>query len=310
MRINSLRSRQRQFLAVATHRATFSSRSQEVPIQHIVPACRGLNNLREFSVSVSTLHKEEAGIMDPLAISAASGMRARMESLDMLANNLANATTVGYKSDREFYSVYASAEASADSVQTPEGADTAPVIESHWTDLTQGVLRTTGNSLDLAIDGSGFFKVKGPRGDLFTRNGNFQLSPDGTLVTADGYAVLSATGGSIKSRVEAPIEITPDGSVKQQGQALGQIQLVSFSSPSAIDKQGANYFHLANPNAKPALSNARVYQGRVEDSNAGAAEGAIRLVGIMRQFEMLQRAAKIGADMDRQAVEQVAKVTS
>src|SRR5579863_7592327 len=154
--------------------------------------------------------------MDPLSISAASGMRARMESLDMLANNLANATTVGYKSDREFYSVYSSAEAAADASQVPEGADAAPVIESHWTDLTQGVLRTTGNSLDLAIDGSGFFTVKGPRSNLFTRNGNFRLSPDGTLVTADGYAVVTANGGTIRSAAEAPLEITPDGSVKQQ----------------------------------------------------------------------------------------------
>ncbi len=83
--------------------------------------------------------------MDPLSISAASGMRARMESLDMLANNLANARTAGYKSDREFYSLYSSAEARR-SRQIAEGADTAPVIETHWTDLAQGTLRTSGNS--------------------------------------------------------------------------------------------------------------------------------------------------------------------
>ena len=248
--------------------------------------------------------------MDALSVSAASGMRSRMESLDMLANNLANATTVGYKSDREFYSVYASAEASADSSQVPEGADVAPLIESHWTDLSQGVLRTTGNSLDLAIDGSGFFTVKGPAGNLFTRNGNFRLSPAGTLETADGYAVLATDGKPIQSRAEAPLEITPDGTVKQQGVSLGQIQPVSFPSRSAINKQGANYFYQADPKSRPAGSQSRVYQGRLEDSNAGGAEGAIRLVGVMRQFEMLQRAAKIGAEMDRQAVEQVAKVTS
>jgi len=248
--------------------------------------------------------------MDPLSVSAASGMRARMESLDMLANNLANATTVGYKSDREFYSVYASAEAAADAPQVAEGADTLPVIESHWTDLSQGVLRTTGNSLDLAIDGSGFFTVRGPNSNLFTRNGNFRLSADGTLVTADGYAVLDSSGGTIRSRTEAPLEVSPDGDVTQQGQALGRIGVVNFASRSAIDKQGANYFHPADPNSKPSASGARVYQGRLEDSNAGAAEGAIRLVGIMRQFEMLERAAKLGAEMDRQAVEQVAKVSS
>src|ERR1035437_6894553 len=109
--------------------------------------------------------------MDSLSISAASGMRSRMESLDMLANNLANATTVGFKSDREFYSLYTSSEADVDGLQIAGGADTEPVIESHWTDMTQGVLRTTDNSLDLAIDGQGFFTVKGPNGKLYTRNG-------------------------------------------------------------------------------------------------------------------------------------------
>ena len=248
--------------------------------------------------------------MDPLSISAASGMRARMESLDMLANNLANSTTVGYKSDREFYSLYASAEATAGSAEAPGGADTAPVIETHWTDLAQGVLRTTGNSLDLAIDGGGFFTVKGPTGNLYTRNGNFRLSPSGALATADGYPLLTANGGSIQSQTEAPLEITPDGMVSQQGQSLGQIQLVSFSSTATINKQGANYFRLTDPNEKPAQSTAVVYQGQLEDSNAGGAEGAVRLVSIMRQFEMLQRAAKIGSEMDQQAVQQVAKVTS
>ncbi|HEY3839078.1 MAG TPA: flagellar basal-body rod protein FlgF [Bryobacteraceae bacterium] len=248
--------------------------------------------------------------MDPLSISAASGMRARMESLDMLANNLANATTVGYKGDREFYSVYASSEALTDAGQVPEGADTAPVIQSPWLDLSQGVLRTTGNNLDMAIDGSGFFAVKGPRGNLYTRNGNFRLSADGTLVTADGYAVLTANGGTIQSKTQNPLDVAPDGQVTQQGQALGQLHLVNFPSRSDINKQGANYFYPVDPNTKPAVSSAQVYQGRLEDSNAGAAEGAIRLVGIMRQFEMLQRAAKLGAEMDRQSVEQVAKVSS
>jgi flagellar basal body rod protein FlgG len=248
--------------------------------------------------------------MDALSISAASGMRARMESLDMLANNIANAGTAGYKSDREFYSLYSSAEALADAPQVVEGADAVPVIETHWIDFAQGPLRATGNSLDLAIDGEGFFTVSSPNGRLYTRNGSFQLSPDGTLVNSDGYPVLSATGSKVQSLNGAPLEVTPDGNVSQQGQLLGQIVPVIFSAPSAVNKRGANYFYLSEPGATATASNSPVYQGRLEDSNAGPAEGAIRLVGILRQFEMLQRAAKIGAEMDRQSVEQVAKVSS
>src|SRR5215472_17698966 len=118
-------------------------------------------NLRNGGRIAHALPRENPGeiTMDPLLISAASGMRARMESLDMLANNIANAGTAGYKSDREFYSLYSTAEALADAPQVVEGAGTAPVIETHWIDFAQGPLSSTGNSLDLAIDGKGFFTV-------------------------------------------------------------------------------------------------------------------------------------------------------
>src|SRR6185369_13956277 len=105
--------------------------------------------------------------MDPLTTTAASGMRARMESLDMLANNIANAETGGYKSDREFYNLYTSAEALA---QGGEDASTLPVIERNYTDFSQGGMRATSNPLDLAIQGKGFFAVDSPAGVAYTRN--------------------------------------------------------------------------------------------------------------------------------------------
>src|SRR6202041_1610852 len=96
-------------------------------------------------------------IMDSISISAASGMRSRMQSLDLLANNLANAETGGYKADREFYSVYTSAQARAEG---QEDLTTLPVIEKQWTDLSAGDLRPTSNPLDLAVDGDGLFAVQ------------------------------------------------------------------------------------------------------------------------------------------------------
>src|SRR2546429_990989 len=107
--------------------------------------------------------------MDPMTATAASGLRARMESLDLLANNVANASTGGYKADREFYSLYVA----------PEAADnnplsTMPVIERPWVDHSQGTLHSIGNPLDLALSGRGFFAVNGPNGPLYTRNGNFR----------------------------------------------------------------------------------------------------------------------------------------
>src|SRR3954469_3911181 len=110
-----------------------------------------LRNLADYFCSATGLHlRHLEQTMDPISISAASGMRARMESLELLANNLANVETGGYKADREFYSLYTSAEAGG--AANGEVA-TLPVIESHWTDLRQGDLKNTGNPLDLALDG-------------------------------------------------------------------------------------------------------------------------------------------------------------
>src|SRR5579883_2506199 len=146
--------------------------------------------------------------MDPLTATAASGLRARMESLDLLANNVANAATGGYKADREFYSLYAAPEA-ADNT-----ASTMPVIERPWVDLSQGLVHETGSPSDLALSGPGFFTVNGPSGPLYTRNGSFRVSPAGTLTTADGYAVSSGAGTPITLQHGRPFEIAADGTIR------------------------------------------------------------------------------------------------
>jgi len=242
--------------------------------------------------------------MDPLTAVAASGMRARMESLDLLANNVANASTGGYKADREFYSLYAAPEA-ADENADPS---TMPVVERPWIDLSQGTVQTTGNPLDVALSGKGFFAVEGPHGTLYTRSGSLRAAPDGKLVTADGYAVRGGNGTPLVIQGSAPVEIAPDGTVRQNGNIVGQLAVVDFTDPGGLVKQGSTYFR-ADPSEQPvAAAGTTVQQGELEASNSGTAEAAVRLVGIMRQFEMLQKAAALGADMSKQAIEQVAKV--
>jgi flagellar basal-body rod protein FlgF len=243
--------------------------------------------------------------MDPLTATAASGLRARMESLDLLANNVANASTGGYKADREFYSLYVAPEA-----QEAGSSSTMPLIERPWVDLSQGTIRNTGNSLDLALSGKGFFSVDGPNGPLYTRNGNFRLDPTGKLVTAEGYPVRGAAG-AVTLQGSLPVQILNDGTIQQGGQSVGQLSVADFPGPLGVQKQGSNYFRAADADQKPvAATGATVEQGKLEDSNAGSAEAAVRLVGIMRQFEMLQKAAQIGNDMGKQAIEQVARVGS
>jgi len=240
--------------------------------------------------------------MDPITAIAASGLRSRMESLDLLANNVANAATGGYKADREFYSLYVAPEAASDDFAT------MPVIERPWVDHAQGTLHSTGNPLDLALSGSGFFAVNGPGGPLYTRNGNFRLAGDGRLVTGDGYAVRDQQGKPLTIAGKLPVEVANDGTLTQDGNVIGKLELVDFGSTAGLSKQGANYFRLTDPTQKPAAAPATVEQGSLEASNTGSAESAVRLVNVMRQFEMLQRAVSLGAEMNRKAVEEVAKV--
>jgi len=243
--------------------------------------------------------------MDPLTISAAGGLRSRMESLDMLANNIANASTGGYKADREFYSLYAAPEAEG----LVSGPDTLPVIERPWTDFSQGELRSTGNPLHVALQGKGFFSVQGPGGVMYTRDGSFHLSSASQLVNVDGYPVRGADGNPITLSRATPVEVSPDGTLLQDGQTAGQIGVVDFANPATLGKIGHNYFRPAGVPPVPATEY-EVQQGSLESSNASNAEAAVRLVSVMRQFEMLQKAAALGGEMNRKAVEEVARVSS
>jgi flagellar basal-body rod protein FlgF len=249
--------------------------------------------------------------MDPISISAASGMRARMESLDMLANNLANASTGGYKTDREFFSLYVSQDAQdIDEAGFAGSPDQLPVIEKQYTDYSQGTIHATDNPLDFALSGRGFFAVNGPTGPLFTRNGSFKLTPSGLLVTSDGMPLRSKIGGTIQTRSTSNLEVAADGTILQDGQTLGQLDIVAFDEPKQLNKQGLNYFHQVDPKGTPASSDAQVYQGRLEGSNVGSAESSVRLISVLRQFEMLSKAINIGSDMDKQALQEVARVNS
>lgn len=247
-------------------------------------------------------------LMDALTIAAASGIRSRMQSLDLLANNLANAGTAGFKRDQEFYGLFSSDDATAG----PNGSTaTLPVIQRQWTDFSPGVTQVTGNALDVALSGSGFFAVNGPNGPVYTRNGNFQVLPSGELATADGYPLRSISGKTIKVSSSQPIEIATDGTVQQGGQSLGQLAVVTFKSTDSLTKMGSTCFQNGDPKNLPlAATNVEVQQGKIEGSNVPVAEAAMRLVGVMRQFEMLQKAIGVSNDMDTKSIQEVARVGS
>jgi flagellar basal-body rod protein FlgF len=239
--------------------------------------------------------------MDSLTIAAASGLRSRMQSLDLLANNLANSATAGFKRDQEFYGLYSANDSDS----------TLPVIQKQWTDFSTGTVQVTGNPLNVALSGNGFFAVNGAKSALYTRNGNLQVLPSGQLATSDGYALRKVGGGTIQIASNKAIDIAKDGSVSQEGQALGQIEVVNFKSTDSLAKMGATCFQNGDPaNAAGPAANIEVQQGKLEGSNVPVAEGAMRLVSVMRQFEMLQKAIGISGEMDTKSIQEVARITS
>lgn len=243
--------------------------------------------------------------MDPLTISVASGLRSRMESLDMLANNLANAATSGYKKDSETYSLYMSAAALEMGADADPVTATLPVIERNWTDFSQGTLQDTGNATDLALLGEGFLAVQGSSGPLYTRNGHLQISGKGVLSTAEGFPVRLNDGKTLTLESDQPIQISSAGEITQSGQSLGTLALVRFSNPTSMTRVAGTYY--ASTQTPQAATGAAVQQGKLEGSNVSAPDSAVRLISIMRQFEMLTKVVQINADMNKQATEEVAK---
>jgi flagellar basal-body rod protein FlgF len=146
---------------------------------------------------------------------------------------------------------------------------------------------------------------------MYTRNGSFKLSGSGLLITADGYPVRGDGGKEIQSTSPASIDISPNGTLQQAGQTLGQLEIVDFANPNTLNKVGGSYFKPTDAKEKPIPAvGATVEQGRIEASNVVAAESAVRLVELMRQYEMLQKAVTVASEMDKKATDQVAGVNS
>lgn len=248
--------------------------------------------------------------MEALTAMAASGLRSRTETLDLIANNIANTGTAGYKTDGESYDLYFGDDAweGVNENRPPDGE--MPLIRSNWVNFAQGTLLPTGNMSDLGLTSPGFFAVQTESRKLYTRGGHFRISKKGALETAEGYELLATSGKPLQLDASKPFTISTSGQVMQEGVAKGLISVVDVDSVDNLIKHGGTYFMLASSGKMSPAANAEVVQGKVESSNVEATQSAVKLVGVLRQFEMLQRAVRVASDMGKQAVEQVAKVGS
>jgi len=223
--------------------------------------------------------------------SAEAAMRPKMTQMEVLANNLANINSTGFKKDRVFMRMLKESAAGS-----PDGrTDLAGVEAQRSIDFSGGSLQQTGNPLDLAIEGPGFFAVDTPRGIRLTRNGNFSLSPDGTLVTGEGYAVLSTAGHiTIPQADRLPkgsISINEAGLLSTGKETIGRIQLVDVERPAMLQKDHESLFM---PDPRDPVRDIQedqtvIRQGYLEESNVEGIEEMIAMIELSRSFETDQK---------------------
>lgn len=238
---------------------------------------------------------------------AFSGWLARSEALDTAASNLANAGTQGFRAEREYFrSALMGPGAAGD--QLDSTVNDFGVLGGNQLDLGQGSLTTTGNPLDVAIEGQGFFAVQTKDGVRYTRDGSFKRSRIGLLITSSGEPVLDPRGKPIQVPNGA-VTIGADGIVSVGGSASGTIAVFDFPSANSLIPEGANRFMPVN-GAKPRLStSAMLHQGALEGSNQNVIHGTLDLILAQRQAEMMQKALVLfDNDLDKTACEQLPKV--
>ena len=249
--------------------------------------------------------------MDSGLYAAYTGVLARTQALDTAANNLANASTNGFRAQRDYFrGVLAGLTQDTNVSTTQDSVNRYSLLGGSITDLSQGTTTATGNPLDVALQGQGFFQVKTAHGTELTRDGSFLRGGDGTLTTQKGEPVLSSTGAPMVLP-DGSVHISPDGTVSvdtQGGSAIaGQLGIVDYPA-SSLQPVGTNHFRVS-ADIKPTTATATVQQGAIEGANQDAVHGTMQLLLIQRQAEMMQRALSVfNNGFDKTASEELGRV--
>ena len=227
--------------------------------------------------------------MDSGFYAACTGLVAKTQQLEMMAHNLANSSTTGFKAQEvTFRSLLATSRTTLSELN--EAINSYGVTGNPSLNLSAGSAETTGNSLDVSIEGPAFMAVSAGAQAHYTRNGHFQLSTNGQLVTSAGDPVLGEQG-PITIPPGTKITISPEGLISANGALVGKLQLVEFDGSALIEEIAPGVF---STSAKPSQSqSSMVRQGSLESSNVNGVEAAVGLIALQRHAEMLQRAVSI-----------------
>ncbi len=244
--------------------------------------------------------------MDPGYYVAAGSLKARAFQMEVVANNLANAATVGYKPDQPFFAVFNKAAGSGRKLPLTPYLNDGVVFGETGVITEQGTLRPTGRPLDLALEGNAFLTVRTPGGDRVTRDGRLQLGKDGQLQAMDGSPVLGKNGQPITvDPKNGNVAVTPDGTVQQKEQVLGQLDLKAFEKPGALKRVGALRFDPTGAAEAPVKGT--VTQGHLESSAVDTASTMVEMIRLNRLYELsLKVASTLTNDLDSRSINDVA----
>ncbi|HTW57908.1 MAG TPA: flagellar basal-body rod protein FlgF [Terriglobales bacterium] len=228
--------------------------------------------------------------MDSGYYAACAGLAAQMQALDLVANNLANLGTAGYRGEQATFRSLVAGGGWAAANPLNAAVNDFGVLGGSRVDLTTGSLTATGNPLDLAVAGSGFFVLQSAAGQVYTRDGSFHTTPAGQLVTAQGEPVLGQQGPI--TLPGGAVAVSEDGTISVDGNVVDQLRLAEFSPHTSLTALG-NAIYAAPTNSALPPASSTVRQGMLENSNVSPVEGAVQLITIQRNAEMMQRALSL-----------------
>jgi flagellar basal-body rod protein FlgF/flagellar basal-body rod protein FlgG len=244
--------------------------------------------------------------MDSGYYAACAGLAAQTQALELVANNLANLGTAGYRGQQATFRSLVAGGGTVSLNPLNVAVNDFGVLSGSRVDVTSGSLIATGNPLDVAVAGTGFLEVQSPDGVVYTRNGGFHATPAGLLVTAQGDAVLGEQGPI--TLPSGAVAISADGTVSVDGAVVEKLRLAEFSPNTSLTALGNAMYSAPKGSALPAASSS-VREGMIEDSNVSPVEGVVQLISIQRNAEMLQRALTLfDSQFDQTAAQDLPRV--
>lgn len=218
---------------------------------------------------------------------SAVGMIPNKLKIEIISNNLANIDTTGFKKDNVFIRILENA---ALDINKSGGDELSGLWVAKYTSFEQGSLRQTGNPLDIALNGKGFFVVQTPNGLRYTRNGSFTIAEDGTVVNSNGHALLGSSGvirfPDITKLESLEIKITKNGEIYVGDRLIDKIRVAWFEDLSKLKKEGSNYFFVEeSPSEIELTKEFEIFQGFLEGSNVNAIEELVKMIEASKIYE-------------------------